>query len=116
MASKKSAQFVVVACRLPSGLTVPLPGGDELKLNGLNARGAHSGHGFTNVTLDTWDTIKTVYSGAKWLKNKSIFAFEDADSATDAALEREKINVGFNPVDPNAPDVKGVGVKIEMSM
>jgi hypothetical protein len=116
MASKKSTEFVVVACRLPHGIIVPLPGDSEIKLNGLNAIGAHSGHGFTNVSLDTWETIKVVYSGAKWLKSKAVFAFADADSATDAALDRKDVNVGFNPVDPKAPNAPGVGVKIEMSM
>lgn len=118
--SRKSAKMVVVACRLPHGLDVPLPGVEGFtRINGLNAPGAHSGHGFTNLKVDTWEAIKTVYSHAKWLTNKSVFAFADADSAADAALERKDVNVGFNCIDPMNPNgsVKGLsGIKIEMAV
>lgn len=116
MASKKSAEFVTVACRLPHGIIIPLPDGSEVKINGLNAPGAHSGHGFTNLKEDTWETIKAAYPRAAWLKNKSMFAFSDADSATDAAIERKDVNVGFNQIDPKAPSAPGVNAKIESGM
>lgn len=116
MATRKSADMMVVACRLPHGLVIPLPGDESIKLNGLNAPGAHSGHGFTNLKRETWETIKTVYGHARWFTNQSVFAFADADSATDAAEDRQDVNVGFNQVDPNKPNVAGVSIKIENAM
>jgi hypothetical protein len=101
---KKSADMLVVACRLPQGLHIPLPGGQMLTLNGLNSRGAHSGHGFTNVKKDTWETVQTVYAEMKWLTSGAVFAMADADSAVDAAEERQDVNVGFNQIDPANPN------------
>lgn len=118
--SRKSSKMVVVACRLPHGLDVPLPNGDVVRINGLNARGAHSGHGFTNLKVETWEAIKTLYAGKLWLKNQAVFAFADADSATDAAEDRSDVNVGFNGIDPNNPNASirsGPNqTKIEMSV
>jgi hypothetical protein len=114
--AKKGSDFVVVACRLPQGLIVKLPGDAEIKLNGLNARGSHSGHGFTNVKNDTWETIKTVYGHAKWLTNGAVFAMPDADSATDAATDRQDANVGFNQIDPKKLATEGVNGKIADAM
>lgn len=114
--ARKSSKMVVVACRLPHGLDVPLPGhAAPVRINGLNARGAHSGHGFTNMKAETWEAIKTVYGEKAWLTNGAVFAHADADSAADQAEERADLNVGFNPIDPNNPNasVKGVSIKIE---
>jgi hypothetical protein len=118
--TRKSSKMVVVACRLPHGLAVPLPGHDApVMLKGLNAPGSHSGHGFTNMKTETWEAIKTVYGDKLWLKNKSVFAFADADSATDAAVERQDFQAGFNGIDPKDPSasVRGMsGIKIEMAV
>lgn len=114
--AKKSAEMVVVACRLPHGLIVPIPGGENVVLNGLNSRGAHSGHGFTNLKRETWDTLTAIYGEKAWLRNQSVFAFSDAESATDAAEDRQEVNVGFNQIDPNKPNAAGVSIRVESAM
>lgn len=112
MATKKSAQTVRVACRLPHGIIVKL-GNEAVKLHGLHSPYAVAGHGMTDVPTDVWDAIVMAYGERKFIKNGYVFAL-DADSARDKAIERKDVNAGFNPIDPRNPQgVGGIGVEIQ---
>lgn len=100
MATKKTADLVTVACKLPQGLTIPLPDGTELKLNGMHSPFAIAGHGMTDVKSGVWAIVEAEYADKAWLKNELVFAMGDKDSAVDKAEERQGEKSGFDPVDP----------------
>lgn len=100
MATKKTADLVTVACKLPQGLTIPLPDGTELKLNGMHSPFAIAGHGMTDVKSGVWAIVEAEYASAAWLVNEMVFAMGDKDSAVDKAEERQGEKSGFDPVDP----------------
>ncbi len=98
--SSKNADMITVACVLPQGLTIPLPDGTELKLNGAHSPFAIAGHGMTDVKAGVWAIVEAEYAPAKWLQNELMFAMGDKDSAVDKAEERQAEKTGFEAVDP----------------
>lgn len=113
---------VSIACRLPTGLSIPLPGGRFLHLKGANDRTAiltvsalgadgmpitRGGHGITTgVPAEDWDYVQEHFMGSKWLRNGAVFAANKKAAAVDEASEREGEDVGFNGVDPDEPGRK----------
>lgn len=101
--SNKSADMVTVACKLPQGLTIPLPDGTSLTLHGINSPFAIAGYGMTDVQAGVWAIVEAEYADKAWLKNEIVFAMGDKDSAVDKATERQSEKSGFEPVDPLKP-------------
>lgn len=121
---KRSAEYVNVACRIPQGLRVIVPGGDgrtavDQFLHGAASAHAIAGHGMTTVKTETWNAIVDFYKdhpGARWLHNESVFVSSDAASAQDKAEDRKTLDVGYNPIDPNNPNERartGVTIQVE---
>lgn len=108
MARKRSADTLTIACKLPQGLSIPMPEGPNLVLNGTHSPFALMGHGMTDVKAATWAIVEEKYAEASWLKNEVVFAMGDKESAVDKAEDRQKVNAGFEPVDPKAAAAKGI--------
>ena len=103
----RSADMLTIACKLPQGLSIPMPEGPNLVLNGLHSPFALAGHGMTDVKAAAWAIVEERYADAFWLKNEMVFAMGDRDSAVDKAEDRQEEKAGFEPVDPkNLP--KGI--------
>lgn len=100
----RSAKTVTIACKLPQGLHIHLPGQKEpVKLHGAHSPYAIAGHGMTaGVPVETWEAIKTLHADAKWLANDFVFANGDPQDAADEATERQGEKSGFEPIDPNS--------------
>lgn len=101
--NSKTADMVTVACKLPQGLTIPLPDGTTLTLNGTHSPFAIAGHGMTDVKSGVWAIVEAEYASAPWLTNELVFAMGDKDSAVDKAEDRKNEKTGFDPVDPLKP-------------
>lgn len=98
--NKRTADMLTVACKLPQGLTIPMPDGTQIKLNGAHSPFALAGHGMTDVKADAWAIVEEKYADAAWLKNEVVFAMGERDSAVDKAEDRKDEKAGFEPVDP----------------
>lgn len=114
MARKPAApsDTLTIACKLPQGLDIQLPHHRiHLKLHGTHSPFAVAGHGMTRgVKAADWAVIQEVFKEAAWLKNETVFAMRDPESAADKAEDRKEINVGFDPIDPAAPaKARGAG-------
>ena len=105
--STKPADMLTIACKLPQGLTVQLPDGSTIKLNGAHSPFAIAGFGMTDVKASAWAVVEKQYAEAKWLTNEVVFAMGDKESAVDKAEERKDEKSGFEPVDPLKP-AKGI--------
>lgn len=101
--TSKTTDMVTVACKLPQGLTIPLPDGTTLTLHGMNSPFAIAGFGMTDVQAGVWAVVEAEYASAKWLANEVVFAMGDKDSAVDKATERQSEKSGFEAVDPLKP-------------
>lgn len=114
-----AADLVTVMCKLPKGLRIQVPGTDvTIDLHGSHSAYSLAGHGRTHVQRAHWDAVVAFYTlhpGAKWFHDELVFAMPDSDSAIDKAQEREKIESGFDPIDPSAPG-GGVMGSIEAGM
>jgi len=102
-----SGDFVTVACKLPQGLHIVLPG-IELKLHGSASPYALGGHGMTQVNAAQWAAVEDHFGKggafpARWLETQAVFAMNKPEDANDKAVEREKVRVGFEPIDPKDP-------------
>jgi len=114
MATKKTSGFVTVACKLPQGLIIPLPDERSIKLHGRASPFAVAEHGMTQVTEADWATVLAMYAGAKWLTSEAVFALKEPESAAAKASERQGVDAGFDPIDPNNPNNGlGIGAKIQ---
>lgn len=98
--TKRSADMLTIACKLPQGLSIPMPEGPNVVLNGKNSPFALAGHGMTDVKAATWAIVEEEYADASWLKNEMVFAMGDRDSAVEKAEDRKDEKAGFEPVDP----------------
>ena len=115
----RSAEFVTVACKLPTGMRIPVQGlAEPIHLHGTHSPFARFGFGMTEVKADVWAQILKQYGekegvnrqgekclnpAAAWLTNRIVFAASDTRSVNSEAKEREKQKVGFEAVDPKAP-------------
>jgi len=103
--SAASSDTVNVACKLPTGLHIPVPNSRRvLALHGAHSPYAVAGHGITRgVSAADWAAIESTYADAAWLKSGHVFAHKTPESAADEAEERKNEISGFEPVDPRKP-------------
>ncbi len=115
----RSSAYVTVACKLPQGFVIPVQGKPHLRLHGTNSPFVRNGFGMTEVKTELWQQILQQYGeregtdrfGAKcmipealWLTNRIVFAHADTKNVNAEAKDREKIKVGFEPIDPKKPN------------
>lgn len=108
MARTKTTDMLTIACKLPQGLTIPLPDGTALKLHGPHSPYALAGYGMTDVKSGVWAIVEAEYGSAAWLTNELVFAMGDRESAVDKAEDLQNEKSGFEPVDPKAAAAKGI--------
>ncbi|WP_063584250.1 hypothetical protein [Achromobacter ruhlandii] len=101
---------VTVACKLPNGVILDIPGAPSVPLNGANHPDAIAGHGFTDVPADFWEAWTKLYPDFQPLKKEMIFAQGSERSATAKAKERKAEKSGLEGLDPEAP---AAGIKPE---
>ncbi|MVW80182.1 hypothetical protein [Bordetella sp. 02P26C-1] len=101
---------VNVACKLPHGLIIELPGHPAVELAGANSRSAVAGFGMTKVDKEFFDRWAKAYADFPPVKRGLIFAQEREESARKEAAEKEKEKSGFEGIDPERP---APGIKAE---
>lgn len=102
---------VTVACKLPNGLIMDIPGAKEpVHLKGANHEDAIAGHGLTEVDADFWDAWTKLYADFQPLRKEMIFAQGSERSAAAKAKERKDEKTGLEGLDPEAP---AAGIKPE---
>ncbi|CUJ66514.1 hypothetical protein NAT65_26045 [Achromobacter xylosoxidans] len=95
---------VTVACKLPNGLILDIPGAKEpVVLNGANHPDAIAGHGLTEVPADFWEAWTKLYPDFQPLKKELIFAQGGERSAISKAKERKGEKSGLEGLDPDKP-------------
>jgi hypothetical protein len=115
----RAADFVTVACKLPTGLRIHVDGLTQpVHLHGTHSPFARFGYGMTEVKADVWAQIqkqhgehegigrngeKCLIPAAAWLTNKVVFAASQPKSVNSQAKELEKLKTGFEAVDPMKP-------------
>ena len=102
---------VTVACKLPNGLVLDIPGAKApVVLNGANHPEAIAGHGLTEVDADFWAAWTKLYSDFQPLTKEMIFAQGSERSAAAKAKERKDEKSGLEGLDPEKP---AAGIKPE---
>lgn len=90
----------VIGCKLPNGLVIR-GAGKQFRLNGANTSQLINGYGVTeNVPADIWDDYAKHHAQANVIKNGTVFAVGDLNSARDATKERENQKTGLEQKDP----------------
>lgn len=102
---------VTVACKLPNGLILDIPGAKEpVLLRGANHPEAIAGHGLTDVPTEFWEAWTKLYADFQPLKKEMIFAQGSERSAASKAKERKDEKSGLEGLDPEKP---AAGIKPE---
>ena len=103
---RAAADTLTVACKIPNGLHIMVPGTKiDIKLHGAHSPFAVGGHGMTRgVNAQEWAKVEEFFSAAKWLKNELVFAMKSPESAADRAEDQRENVTGFEPVDPDEPN------------
>lgn len=95
---------VTVACKLPNGLMLDIPGAKApVVLNGAIHPDAIAGHGLTEVDADFWAAWTKLYADFQPLKKEMIFAQGSERSAVAKAKERKEEKSGLEGLDPEKP-------------
>lgn len=114
----KSNETVTVACKLPHGLHLDLPQGEDnvrVTLNGsnssrivgINDKTNEQRFGLTTVPKDFWETWLTlVGKGYAPVKAGLIYAHKEARSAESYAMEHDDLKNGFEGASPTAKGMK----------
>lgn len=96
----------VIGCKLPNGLVIR-GAGKQFRLLGANTSQLVNGYGLTeNVPADIWDEFARIHAKSNVIKNGTVFAVGDLNSARDAAKEREKVETGLEQKDPKKQTTK----------
>lgn len=122
VAPKKKPQFVNVYCKLPNGITYPMPDGRKVRLvgfygdersplqvSGLPGRNSIAGFGVTrNVESELWDEIVKAHGKSLAHKNGLIFAQPSTDKKSGAAQakDQEREKTGLEPIDPTTDKMR----------
>ena len=102
-----SGDTVTIACKLPQGLHIQIPEqGIDIKLHGSASPFAIGGHGMTQgVNAAHWAAVEAhpVHGQSKWLASEAVFSMNKPQDASDKAVDRKDVRVGFEPIDPKDP-------------
>lgn len=95
---------VIVACKLPNGLVLDLPGVEQrVRLNGSHHRELVAGHGLTEVDEEFWNAWVELHKDFEPLKKELIFAQKRESSAAAKAKEMKGNKSGLEGLDPEKP-------------
>lgn len=112
-----------VYCKIPAGMTFPLPDGRKIKLAGLplaqlmDSQGRPlpgSGYGKTTVAADDWLYIRKTWGSLPAFRsaNPVIFARAVGKGGDDQAVEQAGVTTGFEQIKVDGKD-KAKGLKTE---
>lgn len=112
-----------VYCKIPAGMTFPLPDGRKIKLAGLplaqlmDSQGRPlpgSGYGKTTVAADDWLYIRKTWGSLPAFRsaNPVIFARAMGKGGDDQAVEQAGVTTGFEQIKVDGKD-KAKGLKTE---
>jgi hypothetical protein len=101
-----STDTVTVACKLPSGLRIIIHEHNiDIQLHGAGSPFAIGGHGMTQgIPADKWAIVEEVHKETKWLTSGAVFAMNKPQDASDKAVERQDVRIGFEGIDPKDPN------------
>lgn len=91
-----------VFCKLPSGMTFAMPGGD-VALKGASGSKLLGGYGVTFMSEPAWEALEARYGGMDVFTKKIIFAEESMKDGAAIAQEMSNEKTGFEGVDPRNP-------------
>lgn len=91
-----------VFCKLPSGMTFAMPGGD-VALKGASGSKLFGGYGVTFMSASAWEALEARYGGMDVFKKKIVFAEENMKDGAAVAQEMSGEKTGFEGVDPKNP-------------
>ncbi|WP_424624448.1 hypothetical protein [Achromobacter marplatensis] len=95
---------VTVACKLPNGLVLDLPGVEKkFTLNGSHHREAVAGHGMTEVDDEFWAKWSELHKDFEPVKKELVFAQKRKSSAAAKAEEQKGNKSGLEGIDPEKP-------------
>lgn len=111
----KNMEAFDVYCKIPAGMTFPLPDGRKIKLAGLplarimDSAGfplPGSGYGKTTVAADDWLYIRKTWGSLPAFKasNPVIFARAVGTAGDDQALEQASVTTGFEQIKVDGKD------------
>lgn len=103
---------VIIGCKLPHGITLRGPNGEDITLNGANTSLVAGGFGLTHVDEDVAAYLGAVYEEHSAFQNKAIFDVGSGKVSDVVAAGRELADerTGFEGLNPDAP---APGVKAE---
>lgn len=118
-----NAEMYEVYCKIPAGMTFPLPDGRRVKLAGVplsrltDSAGLPlpgSGYGKTMVAADDWRYIKKTWKSHPVFRpgNPVIFARAVGKHGDDQAVEQAGVTTGFEQIKVDGKD-KAKGLKTE---
>lgn len=117
------SDFYDVYCKIPAGMTFPLPDGRKVKLSGvplaqlMDSQGRPlpgSGYGKTTVAVDDWLYIRKTWGSLPAFRsaNPVIFARAVGKGGEDQAVEQAGVTSGFEQIKVDGKD-KAKGLKTE---
>lgn len=96
------AGVMKVFCKLPSGMTFSLPGGD-VTLKGANDSALLGGYGVTFMSERKWTDLFVRYGDMDAFRKNIIFAEQNINDGVAIAKEMNGERTGFEGVDPKNP-------------
>lgn len=96
------AGVMKVFCKLPSGMTFSLPGGD-VTLKGANDSALLGGYGVSFMSESKWAALAARYGDMDAFRKKIIFAEQNLNDGVAIAKEMSGERTGFEGVDPKKP-------------
>lgn len=119
----KTAESFDVYCKLPAGMTFPMPDGRMVKLSGvpvsrlMDSAGLPlpgSGYGKTTLTADDWQYIRKTWGKLPAFRaaNPVIFARAVGAGGDDQSTEQAEVTTGFEQVQVSGKS-KARGLKTE---
>ena len=110
-------------CKIPAGMTFPMPDGRKIKLSGvplaqlMDSQGRPlpgSGYGKTTVAADDWLYIRKTWGKLPAFReaNPAIFARAMGKGGDDQAVEQSGVTTGFEQIKVDGKD-KAKGLKTE---
>lgn len=99
------SKTVLIGCKLPHGITLSGPNGEDIKINGMNTSLVAGGFGLTHVSEDIAAYLGAVYEDHSAFQSKALFPVASNKVADAVAMARELADerTGFEGLNPEAP-------------
>ena len=102
--------MIVVACKLPNGLHLDVPGKGRVTLKGVALpfgvapeAPMPGGYTLTQVDEEFWQAWVKNHADSDIVQKKIVFASARSDHTRGMAAEQKEIKTGLEPTDPSKP-------------